>query len=75
MRQYMGDKTLVKHSLSDSTVAILSREIMNLDIVLSTISFDTFNKVNWSHGSQNNLNFSYFPPPRITAGLSLCHIY
>ena len=34
------------NSLSDSTVAILSREIMNLDIVLSTISFDTFNKVN-----------------------------
>ena len=32
---------MLKHSLSDSTVAIQSREIMNLDIVLSTISFDT----------------------------------
>ena len=37
---------MLKHSLSDSTVAILSREIINLDIVLSTISVDTFNKVN-----------------------------
>ena len=45
---------------------------MNLDIVLSTISFDPFNKVNWSHGRQNNLNFSYFPPPLcITQGLQL----
>ena len=37
---------LLEHSLSDSTVAILSREIINLEIVLSTVSFDTFNKVN-----------------------------
>ena len=62
----------MKQNTVDGTVAILSREIMNLDIVLSTISFDPFNKVNWSHGRQNNLNFSYFPPPLcITQGLQL----
>ena len=38
-------KQQVKNSLSDCTVAILSMEIMNLDIVLSTIIFDTFNKL------------------------------